>query len=167
MPRAIRSAYIDTNVYFEAAVEGPLHGASLRVVELATTRRIRAYGSAVVLRELRGVCRKYGTRRALEFYPGAVVHQLATGKQTKRLAWRYADELQIKRNDAVHLALAVAARVDVFVSWNREDLVKRATTTGLHAINQGLGRPTPSILTPTQLLAAARPQGQRGRLEFR
>jgi predicted nucleic acid-binding protein len=167
VPRAIRSAYIDTNVYFEAAGAGPLHGDSIRVIELAATRRIRAYGSAVLLRELRGVGRKYGTGRAIQLYTGAVVRQLATGKQTKQLAWRCADELKIKRNDAVHLALAFTARVDVFVSWNREDLVKRSTITGLHTITQGLGRPTPIILTPRQLLAVARRQGRRGRLEMR
>lgn len=167
VPRIVRSAYLDTNVFVEAAFLGKLHPSSAQVVDLAIARRIHSYGSALLRREVQGVCDSYGSTKPFDLYEASIKWQAPCGKEAKSLGRLYAQELRIKPNDALHLAMAVGARVDVFVSWNREDLVRPRTTDGLHLINQRIGRQTPSILTPGRLLASGGPSGRRGRLTIR
>ena len=115
-------------------------------------------------REVKGVGRRSGSLGPLELYLEAASAEAPWGKEERYLGRRYARELRIKKSDAYHLALAVAGAVDVFVSWNRQDLVKRQTKVELHWLNQALGRRTPSIMTPLELLQSTRRDQNRGRL---
>ena len=54
--------------------------------------------------------------------------------------------------DALHIATAVVARVDVLVSWNFRDIVNAAKIRGYNAINSRLGYPVLEIHTPREVL---------------
>lgn len=165
--RVVRTAYLDTNVYVEATLGGPLRAASRAVVQMAGTRRFGGVGSALLRRELQGVCQAYATRVPLELYVRSIVVEVPGGRRARFLGRMYWRQLGIKRSDAMHLALAVGAGADLFLSWNREDLVKRRTTEGLRQTNAILGLPVPLVLTPAQFLQKATVQGRRGRLSLR
>lgn len=55
------------------------------------------------------------------------------------------------RNDAVHVAAATAARLDVVVSWNLRHLVKIRTRRLVNAVNAALGHAAVEIVTPEEL----------------
>lgn len=167
MARVLTSAYLDTNVYVAASAAGALHPPSYRLVRLAADRRLGAVGSVLLRRELQGVCRGLGSRLPLDLYELAIILELPGGRRDRCLGKLYQRALGIKPNDALHLAYAVGVGVDAFVSWNREDLVKRTTRVRLQAENDRLGRATPIIITPADLLKAAGVQGRRGRLSLR
>jgi predicted nucleic acid-binding protein len=158
----VRSVYFDTNVYVAATEVGPLRASSDRVVELARTGRVAGVGSALVRRELRAVCERTGSLQPLNLYWPAVVVEFGGGKQDAWLTKVYRHALRIKVADAHHLAFATSGRVDVFASWNRNDLVKASTLRVVKEINESLGFRTPLILTPAQFEARTTRVGGRG-----
>lgn len=167
MTHLIRSAYLDTNVYAAAATAGPLWASSERVVGLAKARRFGAVGSVLLRRELQGLCAGVQTRAPLRLYEESILLEMPPNRAVKHLGRLYLAELKIKPNDALHLGYAVVVGVDIFVSWNREDLVKQKTRVGLRQINDRLGRKSPIILTPATLIDRTNAKDRRGRLSLR
>ena len=167
MTRLVRSAYLDTNVYVEAAGAGPLCAPSQYVLRFANERRLGAVGSVLLKRESLGVCRRVRTRAPLHLYERAIILELPASRSARYLGRLYASELAIKGSDALHLGYAVVAGVDVLVSWNREDLAKQKTGAGLREINDRLGRKTPALLTPKELVEQTNAAPRWGRLSLR
>ncbi|MEX2141293.1 MAG: type II toxin-antitoxin system VapC family toxin [Pirellulales bacterium] len=58
------------------------------------------------------------------------------------------------RADVVHLAFAVAYRMDYMVTWNCRHLANGETIRRLRDVNDELNRATPIIVTPEELLEA-------------
>lgn len=58
------------------------------------------------------------------------------------------------RADIVHLAFAVAYKMDYVVTWNCRHLANGETIRRLRNANQELQRTTPIIVTPEELLEA-------------
>ncbi len=164
MPTVVRCVYLDTNVYVAGAEAGPLRHPSRSLIELARTDRVAGIGSVLVRRELRAVCERMGSVEALDLYWPAIVAELPGGKQDAWLKKVYRRELGIKDADAHHLAFATSARVEVFASWNRNDLVKARTMAVVQRINERLGLRTPIILTPAQFEARTARVGRSGRV---
>jgi predicted nucleic acid-binding protein len=165
--RLVRSAYLDTNVYAEAAGSGPLCAPSELVLRFANERRLGAVGSILLRRELLGVCRRLRTRSPLHLYERAVILELPASRSARYLGRLYASELAIKGSDALHLGFAAVVGADVLVSWNREDLAKEKTRAGLREINNRLGRKTPAILTPKELIEQTNATQRWSRLSLR
>jgi hypothetical protein len=59
------------------------------------------------------------------------------------------------RADLAHIAFAVAYRLDFLVTWNCKHIANAAVVRRLLAINGELGRATPLIVTPEELLEFA------------
>ncbi|MFQ5834696.1 MAG: PIN domain-containing protein [bacterium] len=73
----------------------------------------------------------------------------------ERLARRYLEEKiipPIAFNDALHLALAVVNKVDIFVSWDFAHLVKSQVERKINAYNLISGYPRIRITTPEELM---------------
>ncbi len=73
----------------------------------------------------------------------------------KKLARRYLEEKIIPPNafnDALHLALAVVNKVDIFVSWDFAHLVKPQIERKINAYNLISGYPRIKITTPERLM---------------
>jgi len=54
--------------------------------------------------------------------------------------------------DALHIATAVLAGVDMLVSWNFRDIVNDVKVRGYNAINTRLGYPVLKISTPREVI---------------
>jgi hypothetical protein len=54
--------------------------------------------------------------------------------------------------DVIHIAFAVAYKMDYLLTWNCSHIANGKTIKKLISINQDMGRPIPIILTPEELL---------------
>lgn len=71
------------------------------------------------------------------------------------LARTYQADLQLPSkagNDILHIAFAVAYDLDYLLTWNCAHIANGHTIKRLNAMNQRLGRPTPVIVTPEELV---------------
>lgn len=72
--------------------------------------------------------------------------------QIKKLAKMYLQQIHLKPADALLLASASYSRVDVLLSWNRDDIVKEPTQKSVEEINRRQRVPAPVLITPSDFL---------------
>ena len=156
MTQLVRSLYLDTNVFISASETTVLLESSRKLIALIQARRVAVVGSALLRQEIASVQRRLPTRRPLQLYLEIAVIEMPATREVRRLGARYGTALGIKGADAEHLAYATLAGIDVFLSWNRKDLVRPATIGGVHVVNAALGLPTPTITDPSDFLKRAR-----------
>lgn len=151
MPRKVRAVYYDTNVFIEASIgEGEPGDDSRFALSLAEQNIMVCVGSTAIKREL-GFTHDPELRRLLLSTYESIAHlQVSVTRDTRRVAHKYSKDMEVKSMDALHLALASLGRADVFLSWNREDIVKATTIETLRKINRSLRIPTPEIMTPSE-----------------
>ena len=85
---------------------------------------------------------------------------LALTEEVEFLAKEYLHKLGLPRGaelDVVHLACAVFFEVDYLLTWNCAHLANGLVIKRLQKVNATLGRPTPIIATPEELLTS--PEG--------
>lgn len=114
--------------------------------------------SEAVLEEIRAGDRGAAVRRQ-GFIEGLPV--LALTDEVAGLAEEYQRRLglpQWAQLDAVHLAYAVVYEMDYLLTWNCKHLANGVIIQRLLALNVRLGRATPIIVTPEELLES--PQGE-------
>jgi predicted nucleic acid-binding protein len=164
MPQLVRSLYLDTNIFVSAAQSVVHSEASQELIDLVRARRVAVVGSALLRREIGSVQRRLPTHLPFQFYLELAVLELPQTREVIRLGARYGAALGIKGADAEHLAYATIAGADVFLSWNRRDLVRSATIHGVHVVNAALGLPTPTITDPSEFLKRVRPSRRYARV---
>ncbi|HSB05557.1 MAG TPA: type II toxin-antitoxin system VapC family toxin [Thermodesulfobacteriota bacterium] len=82
---------------------------------------------------------------------------LALTEEVELLAEEYVSKLGLPRGaqlDAVHLACAVFYEVDYLLTWNCAHLANGLVIKRLQRVNAALGRSTPVIATPEELLTS-------------
>lgn len=80
---------------------------------------------------------------------------LETTPKAKKLAQEYVDAGVIpksKLDDALHIAVASLAKVDLLASWNLEHIVKAKTKMKAAEINSKKGHHTPVIVRPEEVI---------------
>ncbi len=154
--RKVQSAYIDTNVYGAAVEAGDRQPSSRETLQFAYQRVVVCVGSRLVRREIRRLEERLGLTLVLPLYERAVQIEAPASREAKGIQARYMSGAGLSYADALHLALASFQRADVFLSWNRGDIVKEKTLRSVARINSGLGIPTPAILTPQEFLRRAK-----------
>jgi hypothetical protein len=85
---------------------------------------------------------------------------LALTEEVETLAREYLNKLGLPRGaslDLVHLASAVFYEMDYLLTWNCAHLANGLVIKRLQKVNTILGRPTPIIATPEELLES--PEG--------
>jgi hypothetical protein len=85
---------------------------------------------------------------------------LALTEEVEALAREYQDKLGLPRGaqlDVVHLAYTVVYELDYLLTWNCVHLANGLVIQRLQAVNATLGRATPIIVTPEELLES--PEG--------
>ena len=85
---------------------------------------------------------------------------LALTETVETLAKQYLNKLGLPRGaslDVVHLASAVVYEMDYLLTWNCAHLANGLVIKRLQKVNAILGRPTPIIATPEELLES--PEG--------
>jgi hypothetical protein len=110
------------------------------------------YISPVVLGEIREGDPDAAARR-LALVEG--IPLLAVTEGVEALAREYENRLGLPpaaRVDLLHLACAVVYPIDYLLTWNCAHLANGRVIQRLHVVNGELGRRTPIILTPAELL---------------
>jgi hypothetical protein len=77
-------------------------------------------------------------------------------QEIRLLANSYQAELQLPAKaaaDALHIALAVYYEMDYLATWNCAHIANGHILRALMKLNHGLGRYTPLLLTPQELLS--------------
>ncbi len=113
---------------------------------LAENISVTKIGIKVVEKEL---CK---TRWLLPIYFSLFPNSAKPDKFVKRLAGAYMGKLDIGEADAMLLAVASARNIDVFLSWNREDISNANTQKAVESINTARKISTPLLCTPTYFL---------------
>ena len=86
--------------------------------------------------------------------PAAHIEALALSREAEELAAVYIEDGAIgasMRADALHIALATIARVDVLVSWNFKHIVNLKRIHHYNAVNLKRGYPLLEIRTPREV----------------
>ena len=111
-------SYVDTSV-FGGCEDIECIGHSRRLVAAMANGDYAMVISEVTLLELEKA--PAAVRAHLEHIPDSLVEVLALDSEAEARAAQYLQDGAVGRNeraDALHIALATAARVDVLVSWN-------------------------------------------------
>jgi hypothetical protein len=80
---------------------------------------------------------------------------LTSNDEVRELAKVYGKSLGLPdraRVDLTHLSFAVVAEVDYLVTWNCAHIANGSVIRRLIKVNESIGRTTPLIITPTELL---------------
>ena len=108
--------------------------------------------SELSLRELEGA--PEGVRSVLAGVPSDHIEVLAVSPEAEDLASAYIADGAIGSRmhaDALHIALATVARVDVLVSWNFKHIVNLKRIHAYNAVNLKNGYPLLEIRTPREV----------------
>jgi hypothetical protein len=92
--------------------------------------------------------------QAVAEIPERHIEMVAVSAETEELADAYVREGAISaamRADALHIALATVARVDVLVSWNFKHIVNLKRIHAYNAVNLKRGYPLLEIRTPREV----------------
>ena len=133
--------YVDTSVfggYFDPEFEVPTR----RLFEMFIRGEARMVLSEFTTRELSRAPER--VRRLPLQVPPLYREDLGSSGEAEVLAALYLSEGVIRASmhiDALHIATAVVARVDMLVSWNFRDIVNTAKIRGYNVINARLGYP--------------------------
>ena len=109
--------------------------------------------SELTLRELEAA--PAAVRDALADIPTDLIEVLPVSPEADDLASAYIADGAIggrMRADALHIALATVARVDVLVSWNFKHIVNLARIHAYNAVNLKRGYPLLEIRTPREIV---------------
>ena len=125
---------------------------SLRLIEAFISGKLTLVISELTLRELETA--PEGVRRIVEQVPVAHIEVLLLSPEVEELASAYIEEGAIgarMRADALHIALASIARVDVLVSWNFKHIVNLQRIHVYNAVNLKRGYPLLEIRSPLEV----------------
>ena len=125
---------------------------SRRLLESFRRGELTMVVSEVTVRELEAAPER--VRSVVESVPAAHIETLALSRESEELAAAYIEDGAIggrMRADALHIALATVARVDVLVSWNFKHIVNLKRIHAYNAVNLKRGYPLLEIRTPREV----------------
>ena len=143
--------YTDTSV-LGGCEDDEFRVASRRLLEAFEGGELILVLSELTLRELETA--PEGVRLALGRVPAAHVEALSLSPEAEELAAAYIEDGAIgvrMRADAIYIALATVARVDVLVSWNFKHIVNLKRIHAYNAVNLKRGYPLLEIRTPREV----------------
>ncbi len=144
--------YTDTSV-LGGCEDDEFREPSRRLLEAFQRGKLTLVLSELTLRELETA--PEGVRTVLVAVPSGHVETLVLSREAKELADAYIAEGAIgsrMRADALHIAMASVARVDVLVSWNFKHIVNLKRIHAYNAVNLKEGYPLLEIRTPREIL---------------
>lgn len=154
MKRILR-VYCDTSV-FGGCREEEFSEDSNDLMEMFRQGEHRLVLSRVTLRELAGAPGEI--QKILTSIPPQNVDFVQIGAESESLRQAYLSAGVVgpsSRRDALHIAVATIARVDLIVSWNFKHIVHFEKIIGYHGINRLHGYPEIPIHTPKEVIRNA------------
>lgn len=143
--------YTDTSV-IGGCEDEEFREPSLRLLEAFERGESTLVLSEVTVRELEAA--PEAVRAALGRVPEAHIEALALSPEAEQLAAAYISDGAVSarmRADALHIALASVARVDVLVSWNFKHIVNLKRIHAYNAVNLKRGYPLLEIRSPREV----------------
>jgi predicted nucleic acid-binding protein len=143
--------YTDTSV-LGGCEDEEFREPSLRLLEAFRRGELTLVLSELTIREIEAA--PEGVRRVVAQVPEACIETLALSEEAEELAAAYILDGAIgvrMRADALHIALATVARVDVLVSWNFKHIVNLKRIHAYNAVNLKRGYPLLEIRTPREV----------------
>jgi len=143
--------YTDTSV-LGGCEDDEFREPSRRLVEACIGGELTLVLSELAVRELEAA--PAGVREVVGRIPDACIEPLSLSPEADELAAAYIREGAIgarMRVDALHIALATIARVDVLVSWNFKHIVNLKRIHAYNAVNLKRGYPLLEIRTPREV----------------
>ncbi|MBI4605965.1 MAG: type II toxin-antitoxin system VapC family toxin [Planctomycetes bacterium] len=119
----------------------------------SASRRFQLHVSALVIQEISDGDPEVVKKR-LAYVEKLLA--LVTTDEAIALAATYTRRIPLPKRaeaDALHIALAVAHGMDFLVTWNCAHIANGQVVRRLQQINLEIGKPTPVIVTPEELLA--------------
>ena len=145
--------YIDTSV-IGGCVDPEFEFASLRLVRAVLSGRATMVLSELTTRELAPA--PAAVREVLARIPSSSIENLGFCAEADDLAQAYLFEHVVTPSfsvDALHIAHATVARVDVLVSWNFRHIVNLQRIRAFNAVNLKRGYPLLEIRSPLEMFA--------------
>ena len=143
--------YTDTSV-LGGCEDDEFRDPSRRLLEAFVSGELTLVLSELVLRELEAAPEH--VRMVVGRVPDMHVEALRLSREAEELAAAYIEEGAIgvrMRADALHIALATVARVDVLVSWNFKHIVNLRRIHAYNGVNLKVGYPILEIRTPREV----------------
>ncbi len=143
--------YTDTSV-LGGCEDDEFRDPSRRLLEAFVGGELTLVLSELVLRELETA--PEGVRMVIGQVPEAHIEAILLSPDAEELAAAYIEEGAIgarMRADALHIALATVARVDVLVSWNFKHIVNLRRIRAYNGVNLKRGYPLLEIRTPREV----------------
>jgi hypothetical protein len=143
--------YTDTSI-MGGCEDDEFREPSRRLLEAFVSGDLMLVLSELTLRELEAA--PEGVRMVLGRVPQAHIEPLSLSSEAEELAAAYIEDGAIgarMRADALHIALATVARVDVLVSWNFKHIVNLKRIHAYNAVNLKKGYPLLEIRTPREV----------------
>jgi len=119
---------------------------SFESVLLILSTRIKPIGINIIRKELR---RK---EHLVHIYNTIFKEEKKPDKNTKQLANKYTASMNIESIDALIMAIASVNGIDIFLSWNRSDIVNEDNLKKIQNINKERGVYFPAFMTPKEFL---------------
>lgn len=144
--------YVDTSV-FGGCEDVEFLDHSRRLVSAMSKGEYAMVISEVTLLELEKAPVK--VREHLERIPESVIEVLSLDAEAEALAAEYIRDGAVGKNqraDALHIAIATVARVDVLVSWNFKHIVNLRRIHAFNAVNLKQGYPVLEIRNPREVI---------------
>ena len=144
--------YTDTSV-IGGSEDSEFRDASRRLLEAFRLGAMTLVISELTLRELEAA--PAAVRDALGRIRPDLIEVLPVSSEAEDLAAAYIADGAVgprMRADALHIALATVARVDVLVSWNFKHIVNLQRIRGYHSVNIRRGYPILEIRSPREVL---------------
>jgi predicted nucleic acid-binding protein len=143
--------YTDTSAIGGCA-DDQFHDDSQRLIDAFVAGSLILVLSELTLRELEPA--PEAIIQAVAEVPERHIEIIAVSAEAEELADAYVREGAISaamRADALHIALATVARVDVLVSWNFKHIVNLKRIHAYNAVNLKRGYPLLEIRTPREV----------------
>lgn len=151
MMRPLR-VYIDTSVV-GGCVDEEFSDASNSLFQLARIGQATLVVSDLLVQELLDAPAQ--VRAVFDSLPEEVMDRVTISAESRALRDAYlADGVvgKASSDDALHVALATVARVDIIVSWNFKHLVHFEKIRGFNAVNLKMGYPMIEIHSPREVI---------------
>ncbi|MDE0104663.1 MAG: N-6 DNA methylase [Bryobacterales bacterium] len=143
--------YADTSVISGCEDDG-FREASRRLIDRCSRGELTLVVSGITTEELARA--PQAVRDVLSLLNAEELEWIESTDDAESLAQRYIEDgvlTETSRADALHIAMATVAGVDVLVSWNFRHMVNLRRILAFNAVNRAMGHPSLEIRTPKEL----------------
>jgi predicted nucleic acid-binding protein len=159
--KKIRTISFDTNVisdilyYYILERKGGIYRKGIYAERLSDSAESVILSLAVNVKVVGiDMIRKELKRRPLlaELYAAVFESEIRMSKEIRWLARKYKEDIRIGNADSLIMASASVGKIDLFLSWNRDDIVNDSNLERIKGINKKRGVSFPVFATPQEFL---------------